>query len=824
MKNLDKYRGCLVGGACGDALGYMVEFLDVATIFEKYGEQGITEYRLFNGVAEISDDTQMTLFTANGLLYGKTRGQMRGIMGAYPSYISLAYRDWLCTQMEEYPLKKAMPGINNISWLLNIPELFARRAPGNTCLSAIRSNNEGTIEKPINNSKGCGSVMRVAPVGLFFTEDKYKIDEIDMIGAEVGALTHGHELGYIPAAALVHIINLVSHSDEINLLDAVKDAVNAMPRLFPDAKHMDEFVSLMEKAISLSECEMDDLDAIRQLGEGWVAEEALAIAVYCALKYSNNFEKALIAAVNHDGDSDSTGAVTGNILGAYLGMSNIPEKLINNLELKDVILEIADDLYSDCRISEYSEYEDPIWERKYIYCNYDCNRNLDSTYVKCEQFVHAFEFEDYITGGSCYVCRKCGAVRHVSILPYFGSEVNKEQEVKDEFEYVDLDQDKTIQFFRDTIELTIESTGQLFKIQKAQFEVGRGSSCELKFDSSNTKISSNHATIYYRDQQWYVKDNSSNGTWINGTRLVPGKKYLLYENDVIDFAHSEKVTFFKTKNQSAAYSKKNLVGGIIRDKYIVLRSISTGINFDIYLVLDKEKKEQYALKVCDKWNKSIRPEVHELMWLETSALMELNHPAIPKLIEALENDRFIFIIREYIDGNSLNELVEKNGPQSPENVIEWAKQLCGVLQYLHSDKTRYIHRDINPRNIILGPEGKVKLIDFGIAMRYEAGSKNANSFFDSKEYAESERAFPLTKEDTSFDIYGLGMTMHYLLTGEKTKNSSFTVKPIREINPELPKQLEVIISKCIEPNPENRYQSCNDVLKALEGEFMYDIG
>ena len=287
---LDKYRGCLIGGAAGDALGYTVEFLDAATIFEKYGEQGITEYRLFNGVAEISDDTQMTLFTANGLLYGKTRGQMRGIMGTYPSYIWLAYRDWLSTQMNEYPLEDTMPGIGSISWLLNIPELFARRAPGNTCLSAIRSNNEGTIENPINNSKGCGSVMRVAPIGLFFTEDKYKIDEIDMIGAEVGALTHGHELGYIPAAALVHIINLVSHNDDIKLLDAVKDAVNAMPRLFPDAKHMNEFVSLMEKAISLSKIEMDDLDAIRQLGEGWVAEEALAIAVYCALKYSNDCE------------------------------------------------------------------------------------------------------------------------------------------------------------------------------------------------------------------------------------------------------------------------------------------------------------------------------------------------------------------------------------------------------------------------------------------------------------------------------------------------------------------------------------------------------
>ena len=104
MKNIDKYRGCLIGGAAGDALGYAVEFLDDAAIFSKYGENGITEYSLVNGVAEISDDTQMTLFTANALLLGTTRGMTRGIMGSYPSYISLCYKEWLRTQYEQFPL------------------------------------------------------------------------------------------------------------------------------------------------------------------------------------------------------------------------------------------------------------------------------------------------------------------------------------------------------------------------------------------------------------------------------------------------------------------------------------------------------------------------------------------------------------------------------------------------------------------------------------------------------------------------------------------------------------------------------------------------
>lgn len=366
MKDIDKYRGCLIGGAAGDALGYAVEFLDEATIFNRYGENGITEYELIDGIAEISDDTQMTLFTANGLLLGTTRGMTRGIMGSYPSYIALCYKDWLRSQYEKYPLNEESP----YSWLINIPELFSRRAPGNTCLIAIENGANGTIDEPINQSKGCGGVMRVAPIGLYFETTRRTIDEIDMIGAEVAAITHGHELGYIPAAGLVHIIQLLSHNEDISLLDAVIDMKATLQRLFSNRKHLAEQIGLIDKAIALSKEDVDDLDAIRQLGQGWVAEETLAIAVYCSLKYSDDFDKALIASVNHSGDSDSTGAVTGNILGAYLGLKGIPRKYIDNLELKDVILEIADDLYNDCKISEYGSYHDEIWERKYIYKTY----------------------------------------------------------------------------------------------------------------------------------------------------------------------------------------------------------------------------------------------------------------------------------------------------------------------------------------------------------------------------------------------------------------------------------------------------------------------
>ena len=369
MKSLDKIRGCLIGGAAGDALGYAVEFLDEHSIFHKYGKQGITRYQLHDGEALISDDTQMTLFTAAGLLCGTTRGRMRGIMSSYTDYIACSYRDWFQTQNRSASSgSKSFPA----SWLMNEPRLYSLRAPGNTCLSAIQQGCSGTIERAINQSKGCGGVMRVAPIGLYLSTYKTE-DEIDRIGAEAAALTHGHEMGYIPAAMLVHIVRMVSQSDGITLKEAVLDAQRAMDRLFPGANSLYSFQRLIDHAVALSERDTDDLPAIHQLGEGWVGDEALAIAIYCALRYEHDFDKAIIASVNHRGDSDSTGAITGNILGAHLGLSAIPQKYIDHLELSDVILEIANDLYHDCPVNEFRDRRNPEiakWLQKYVEMTY----------------------------------------------------------------------------------------------------------------------------------------------------------------------------------------------------------------------------------------------------------------------------------------------------------------------------------------------------------------------------------------------------------------------------------------------------------------------
>lgn len=365
MRNQDRFRGCLIGGAAGDALGYEVEFMHEERIFSRFGDRGITEYALHDGKALISDDTQMTLFTATGLLLGTTRGMTRGIMGSYASYIHQAYTDWLRTQMKSYPL----PDGFHYSWLVNVPELFDRRAPGNTCMSALREEKYGTLDYSINHSKGCGGVMRVAPIGLYFNDKGNSVEEICRIGAEAAAITHGHILGWMPAAALVQIIHEVSQ-DDVGIREAVLHSLETVKAMWPETEKRECFIELMEQAVELAGQDISDLNAIHRLGEGWVAEETLAIAVYCAIKYEYDFDRALIAAVNHNGDSDSTGAVTGNILGAKIGYEAIPEKYKENLELKDVILQVADDLWHDCRMTEYSEGDDPDWGKKYIEMSY----------------------------------------------------------------------------------------------------------------------------------------------------------------------------------------------------------------------------------------------------------------------------------------------------------------------------------------------------------------------------------------------------------------------------------------------------------------------
>ena len=366
----DRILGCLIGGAAGDALGYPVEFFSEQTLRERCGDGGIRQYipDPVSGTARISDDTQMTLFTANGLLAGDTCTALHGI-GAQPhGYVSRAYQDWLITQRTSAPARDAHA---SICWLMDIPALYRCRAPGNTCLSALAQQQgqpplESYIGQPQNHSKGCGGVMRVAPLGV----SRYTvmpIEALDREGAELAAITHGHSLGYMPAAVLTHILHRIVYPERAQtLLQIVYEARDTVRTLFAGDKHLDELTARIDLAIRLADNTEPDLTNIHRLGEGWVAEETLAIAIYCALRHADDFSAGIIAAVNHCGDSDSTGAVTGNILGALLGYDAIDRAWTRDLELRDVILELADDLDRRPEALQDCRNIDRNWAQKYV--------------------------------------------------------------------------------------------------------------------------------------------------------------------------------------------------------------------------------------------------------------------------------------------------------------------------------------------------------------------------------------------------------------------------------------------------------------------------
>ena len=337
-RNQDFFKGCLIGGAIGDALGWPVEFMTIKEITQRYGPRGIQDLKLLaTGKAEVTDDTQMTLFTAEGILRAETRGQEKGICHP-PSVVYYAYQRWLLTQ--GYPKVTDYEWIYD-GWLLRVKELHARRAPGNSCLSALSSQKQGTMGEPINNSKGCGGVMRVAPAGLFYRKDKaFKM------AAEFAALTHGHPSGYLSAGALSYMIACIIEGQDLET--ALKNTLTELEN-YDDHE---ECSQSLKQAQKLSKSHLSDIEAVTQLGEGWIGEEALGISVYCALKYPGDFQKALIAAVNHNGDSDSTGAITGNILGAYLGLCKIPPEWVEKVELKEVLIQVADDLLTIHRKGE----------------------------------------------------------------------------------------------------------------------------------------------------------------------------------------------------------------------------------------------------------------------------------------------------------------------------------------------------------------------------------------------------------------------------------------------------------------------------------------
>ncbi len=697
-------------------------------------------------------------------------------------------------------------------------------------------------------------------------------------------------------------------------------------------------------------------------------------------------------------------------------------------EYNDVIRKVAKE--RDCKLIDLYSFRTPYASLDGTHPTADGMATIASMIIKevdkveCAPSEHEFITADECTGYTKYVCKKCGLGAIYNMLDpkafesqYAGSTVNgkrvkkpginlvkcenghfydgnqfdrcphcngkrqednivkkNEIEVQTDSDIIDLNPDCTSIFYSPEMGI------RLFNIQKAEdmsiykteFYAGRRLDCNLLLTS--VSASQLHASFMLVGDRWLLSDNqSTNGTWLNDTKLIRGKKYVLHPDDVIDFAHTEKYVFFKTQKQNHGnedekavefleagiklfhdsdrkdviafklitealikaplylpisidieamlggvdptklkpgevmnpskdvrmkvptitannteyipmftssdevnkgtsvstmrmsprdyllivipmgkdviinpfgdakfiYTRKiieeivwplvkseaqqpetvqsneteDLSGQTVGDRYELLEQIGLGGYFQVYLGKDKSNKK-YSIKVCDKYKPGMGGMARSALLQEPHLMMQFNHPAIPKVFDIVEDDRHLFVVREYVDGEALSTLLSKNGPLTVDRTVELGIELADVLQYLHTHTPPYIYRDMKPANVIITPSGAVRLIDFGIVMQYGPNAKEEPDFLGTKGYAAPEQISGGTI-DSRADIFGLGVTLHQCITGISPNLPPYETPPIRTVNPALPKGLEYIISKCIEPDPDDRYQSCVELIADL---------
>ncbi|MHA7293739.1 ADP-ribosylglycohydrolase family protein [Arthrobacter sp. HLT1-21] len=332
----DRVHGCLLGGALGDALGYAVETLDLHAIRATYGPDGVTSPETLPGNLQFSDDTQLTLYTVDGLV-DAIQWANDGVAADETACLWLAYLRWLASQGETPPSSAPAPPPR---WIDSQEVLRQRRGPGAACLSALRSGEMGTQARPINpDAKGSGTVMRSAPFGLV---PHIPAEVADRLAMNAAALTHGHPAALHGAAVVAVLIHAIVR-DGRALPEAVAAAVARA-----HASNVPELVRLLDAAVELADD--DDVSPEQMtatLGGGWTADEAVAIAVYAVLASrtdagaEQHFRSAVTLAVNHDGDSDTTGSITGTILGALYGVQGLPAAWTAQLEGADVVSAMA---------------------------------------------------------------------------------------------------------------------------------------------------------------------------------------------------------------------------------------------------------------------------------------------------------------------------------------------------------------------------------------------------------------------------------------------------------------------------------------------------
>ena len=349
-------RGVLLGLAVGDAMGHTVDRRSLEEIRNDYGPNGLLGYDLVNGYADITSYTQLAAFTANGLLLGLTRGQTKGRISNNIRYITLAIREWSRSQTFSLPEK-------NYCWLSRIPEMKRKFCMDNRMLDALSRENLGSVDDPQYKSDHPGALTTVIPLALLQQDLELSQEELDRLGAETVALTHGDPEAYLSGAALTHMLCLLLQDPSTPIGELVQQTIDSVGLQFGQGGRLWELLQLaLTLAISPN---VTPMEAMETLGCR-TAAEALAGAVYAVSTCGRDFDAAMITAVNHSGRSSAVGAIAGCMLGAILGDEALPEFYLESLEAAKPLMELADDMAAGFSEMVNRSMFDMDWDRKYL--------------------------------------------------------------------------------------------------------------------------------------------------------------------------------------------------------------------------------------------------------------------------------------------------------------------------------------------------------------------------------------------------------------------------------------------------------------------------
>ena len=367
-------RGCLLGLAVGDAMGYPVETKTWSQIQEDYGPYGLMGLDEVNGYADVTSHTQLAAFTCNGLLLGQTRGQVLGKMAPLVRYVEVAQQEWAIGQRRyDQPAR-------NLCRVFRIQELRRRHCTDSRMVETLNRSLErsrqkpdrlGALEAPRNTYDDPASIASAISVGLFAHSARGQLnqEELDRLGAESVALTYGSPLAFLPGAVVTHLISRCIADQDTPLVTLVEDAMTALENQFGREyhRHVKEITKLVHQAVSMAESRnLKPVDAMEKLKCGNGAQ-ILAGAVYAALLCEEDFDSAMIAAVNHSGRSAAAGCLTGAILGARIGETELPEFYTKSLEITSVLHELGNDLVQGCPMTRDSKLFDADWDQKYLH-------------------------------------------------------------------------------------------------------------------------------------------------------------------------------------------------------------------------------------------------------------------------------------------------------------------------------------------------------------------------------------------------------------------------------------------------------------------------